>query len=249
MSYIFRNSNAQYRLGQVQTRYFSGRKGNNNLGSINKPGDTGGTGGTGGTGSASNAKDLFTNYSKQYESLQKSSEQLGQLDFNLPKAEDEAGKEALEKQINTITKEVQNLLDGLNGTNKLMSSSASLSADMKVLYEEFKGVAKGMSDKLAKVGISIGSDGSLSLDKDKLSAALKEDASSVKNLLTGTKGLGGQATNVAGKGVVIAAKISANALSGSNSGNDSNNWWQYSASSEKEVYQDNTIGSLFKSLI
>ena len=157
--------------------------------------------------SYSNAKKEFeTEYASTMGDLSKAVKSVNATNFNVGEdaltktkstTTDEDGKSVTTTKLNmsddlkTAVDNVKNLVSKYNDAVELFSGSSSLSNRMKNMSDMFADTTY-RSGNYASVGITVGSDGSLSVDEEKLADAIVSSPDKVSRIV-GKEGLAGKA--------------------------------------------------------
>ena len=127
-----------------------------------------------------------TQFSSNMSGLSDASAKLKTTNFSVKGKIDEETSSNIAGVVDTVSK----FVDKFNSANSFLNNLSDTSTKLSNLANNFSD-AKYFSRSLNTVGITVGSEGQLKLDKDMLTSALKENPSSVESVL-GKNGLAGR---------------------------------------------------------
>lgn len=101
-----------------------------------------------------------------------------------------------EPDTDKITKAMSDLVDSYNEAVKLLNDNADRGSG-NIMQLKRLAVALGSRQGMERMGLSINKDGTISLDKEKLTKNLEESPSLTKNLISGSSGFAQRAFSAA----------------------------------------------------
>ena len=89
---------------------------------------------------------------------------------------------------------VKKFANDYNKVVNFLDKNSDQSTKLENLSESFKST-KNSSSSLSEIGITVGNDGKLSINEEKLTGALKSDVKTVKNIFSGSSGIANETFN------------------------------------------------------
>ncbi len=93
-----------------------------------------------------------------------------------------------------IVDAVKKFANDYNNVVNFLDKNSDKSTKLESLADSFKST-KNSSNSLSEIGITVGDDGKLSINEEKLTGALKSDAKKVKNIFNGSSGIANETYN------------------------------------------------------